>query len=341
MYLALCEIERNKNWGRILIWNIYISKYFATDLSLICFTFRPHKHVLLTYFMIYFECLQDVHAQFRERLHSGECHAAHDPNLPQVFWKRGGQIYTEQVWAQRDAHRRAGKLLRGKALCSAGCEQGEISAERKRRKKNIQPTCLCVLSWNVQNAQDKEAVDKVMGDLDSNNDGEVDFTEFIILVGALTVACNDFFLEYNSKQEKKWAKKPAPRILGQPTPRTHFTPGRKHIWWRRGEPQPTATHGPTWTNTHTPTEKERTTLKARCLCIFLRYSDQPGTMWTPHECKSILQSLLFLNMYLLCLFFMVFCNTTKLVNLSLERTIKTVTFTVTTLWLRVLFCDYW
>ncbi|XP_071385336.1 S100 calcium binding protein T [Centroberyx affinis] len=53
------------------------------------------------------------------------------------------------------------------------------------------------------NAQDKEAVDKVMGDLDSNNDGEVDFTEFIILVGALTVACNDFFLEYNEKQEKK------------------------------------------------------------------------------------------------------------------------------------------
>ncbi|XP_067367530.1 S100 calcium binding protein T [Channa argus] len=53
------------------------------------------------------------------------------------------------------------------------------------------------------NAQDKEAADKVMGDLDSNNDGEVDFTEFIILVGALTVACNDFFLEYNDKQEKK------------------------------------------------------------------------------------------------------------------------------------------
>ncbi|XP_051722739.1 S100 calcium binding protein T [Ctenopharyngodon idella] len=53
------------------------------------------------------------------------------------------------------------------------------------------------------NAQDKDAVDKVMGDLDSNNDGEVDFTEFIILVGALTVACNDFFLEYHEKDGKK------------------------------------------------------------------------------------------------------------------------------------------
>lgn len=62
---------------------------------------------------------------------------------------------------------------------------------------------ICFISSYMQNAQDKEAVDKVMGDLDSNNDGEVDFTEFIILVGALTVACNDFFLEYNDKPEKK------------------------------------------------------------------------------------------------------------------------------------------
>ncbi|KAJ8354807.1 hypothetical protein SKAU_G00223740 [Synaphobranchus kaupii] len=53
------------------------------------------------------------------------------------------------------------------------------------------------------NPQDKDAVDKVMGDLDANNDGEVDFTEFIILVGALTVACNDFFLEFNKKNEEK------------------------------------------------------------------------------------------------------------------------------------------
>lgn len=37
-----------------------------------------------------------------------------------------------------------------------------------------------------------------MNDLDANNDGEVDFTEFIILMGALTVACNDFFLEFKT-----------------------------------------------------------------------------------------------------------------------------------------------
>ncbi|XP_023695524.1 protein S100-Z-like [Paramormyrops kingsleyae] len=51
------------------------------------------------------------------------------------------------------------------------------------------------------NAQDKDAVDKVMKDLDANNDGEVDFTEFVILVGALTVACNDFFQDKPEKKE--------------------------------------------------------------------------------------------------------------------------------------------
>ncbi|XP_062343138.1 S100 calcium binding protein S isoform X2 [Osmerus eperlanus] len=51
------------------------------------------------------------------------------------------------------------------------------------------------------NAKDNDGVEKVMNDLDANNDGEVDFTEFIILMGALTVACNDFFLEF--KQDEK------------------------------------------------------------------------------------------------------------------------------------------
>uniref|UniRef100_A0A3Q1GI77 S100 calcium binding protein S n=2 Tax=Acanthochromis polyacanthus TaxID=80966 RepID=A0A3Q1GI77_9TELE len=52
-------------------------------------------------------------------------------------------------------------------------------------------------------SKDNEAVEKVMNDLDANNDGEVDFTEFIILMGALTVACNDFFLEYKTDEKPK------------------------------------------------------------------------------------------------------------------------------------------
>ncbi|XP_051875839.1 protein S100-Z [Pristis pectinata] len=43
--------------------------------------------------------------------------------------------------------------------------------------------------------KDPSLVDNIMKDLDSNRDNEVDFNEFVILVAALTVACNDFFQE--------------------------------------------------------------------------------------------------------------------------------------------------
>lgn len=38
-------------------------------------------------------------------------------------------------------------------------------------------------------------VDKIMKDLDENQDGQVDFQEFVVLVAALTVACNEFFVD--------------------------------------------------------------------------------------------------------------------------------------------------
>ncbi|XP_022529242.1 protein S100-A1 isoform X1 [Astyanax mexicanus] len=43
--------------------------------------------------------------------------------------------------------------------------------------------------------KDPLVVEKIMSDLDENRDGEVDFQEFVVLVAALTVACNDFFVE--------------------------------------------------------------------------------------------------------------------------------------------------
>lgn len=49
------------------------------------------------------------------------------------------------------------------------------------------------LSFQGQN--DPHLVDKIMNDLDSNKDNEVDFNEFMTLVATLTVACNDFFEE--------------------------------------------------------------------------------------------------------------------------------------------------
>lgn len=46
-----------------------------------------------------------------------------------------------------------------------------------------------------QTQKDAGAVEKIMQDLDENGDGEVDFQEFVVLVAALTVACNNFFWE--------------------------------------------------------------------------------------------------------------------------------------------------
>ncbi|XP_060701887.1 protein S100-A1-like isoform X2 [Hemiscyllium ocellatum] len=50
--------------------------------------------------------------------------------------------------------------------------------------------------------KDPNSVDNIMKDLDMNRDGQVDFQEFVHLVTALTVACNDFFVEFLKKQGK-------------------------------------------------------------------------------------------------------------------------------------------
>ncbi|XP_077354187.1 protein S100-Z [Festucalex cinctus] len=51
--------------------------------------------------------------------------------------------------------------------------------------------------------KDPLLVEKIMSDLDSNKDNEVDFNEFVVLVAALTVACNDFFQEQKKKKTKR------------------------------------------------------------------------------------------------------------------------------------------
>lgn len=56
------------------------------------------------------------------------------------------------------------------------------------------------LFLSLQGQKDPFLVDKIMNDLDSNKDNEVDFNEFVILVAALTVACNDFFEEQLKKE---------------------------------------------------------------------------------------------------------------------------------------------
>lgn len=59
-----------------------------------------------------------------------------------------------------------------------------------------------------QGSNDPKAVEKIMADLDENKDGEVDFQEFVLLVAALTVACNDFFTDCSGGEEKEKEKAP-------------------------------------------------------------------------------------------------------------------------------------
>uniref|UniRef100_A0AAY5KGC7 Protein S100 n=1 Tax=Esox lucius TaxID=8010 RepID=A0AAY5KGC7_ESOLU len=40
---------------------------------------------------------------------------------------------------------------------------------------------------------DQAKVDKIFKDLDANQDGSVDFQEYVTLVACLTMVCNDFF----------------------------------------------------------------------------------------------------------------------------------------------------
>ncbi|XP_057576393.1 protein S100-Z [Hippopotamus amphibius kiboko] len=54
--------------------------------------------------------------------------------------------------------------------------------------------------------KDPEVVDKLMQDLDANKDNEVDFNEFMVMMAALTVACNDYFVEQLKKKGKTSSK---------------------------------------------------------------------------------------------------------------------------------------
>ncbi len=45
--------------------------------------------------------------------------------------------------------------------------------------------------WSVQAAKNQDEVDKMLKGLDFNGDSEVDFSEFVVLVAALTCACHN------------------------------------------------------------------------------------------------------------------------------------------------------
>ncbi|XDB48966.1 hypothetical protein AB1E18_002549 [Capra hircus] len=72
---------------------------------------------------------------------------------------------------------------------------GKEGDKYKLSKKELKELLQTELSGFLDAQKDADAVDKVMKELDENGDGEVDFQEYVVLVAALTVACNSFFWE--------------------------------------------------------------------------------------------------------------------------------------------------
>ncbi|KAM9309963.1 protein S100-A1 [Pholidichthys leucotaenia] len=71
-------------------------------------------------------------------------------------------------------------------------KEGDKYKLNKREMKNLLQE---ELSDFMAGSSGSSVVEKIMADLDENGDGEVDFQEFVVLVAALTVACNEFFLD--------------------------------------------------------------------------------------------------------------------------------------------------
>lgn len=72
------------------------------------------------------------------------------------------------------------------------------------RSFNMQRSYLCPPGVPLlsQSQKDPAAVDKIMQDLDTNCDGQVDFEEFVSLVVGLSVACEQCYQMHMKKMGK-------------------------------------------------------------------------------------------------------------------------------------------
>ncbi|XP_020495874.1 protein S100-A10a [Labrus bergylta] len=59
------------------------------------------------------------------------------------------------------------------------------------------------LSNFLMSQKDPAAVDKIMKDLDTNGDGQVDFEEFVSLVVGLSIACEQCYQMHMKKMAKQ------------------------------------------------------------------------------------------------------------------------------------------
>lgn len=97
-----------------------------------------------------------------------------------------------------DKYKLSKKELKELLQSELGCflEVGAVLGDTRGIPAGCQPPGLTpVVLSPPQTQKDTGAVEKIMQDLDENGDGEVDFQEYVVLVAALTVACNTFFWE--------------------------------------------------------------------------------------------------------------------------------------------------
>ncbi|XP_022601868.1 protein S100-A1-like [Seriola dumerili] len=76
---------------------------------------------------------------------------------------------------------------------------GKEGDKHKLNKRELKTLLNEKLPGFLSASNDPMLVEKIMNDLDENQDGEVDFQEFVVLVTALTVACNEFFTGCSKK----------------------------------------------------------------------------------------------------------------------------------------------
>ncbi|XP_013877076.1 protein S100-A1 [Austrofundulus limnaeus] len=82
------------------------------------------------------------------------------------------------------------------------CYSGKEGDKYKLNKKELKNMLQEELNDFLNGTNDAKVVEKIMQDLDENRDGEVDFQEFVVLVAALTVACNEFFVDLVKKEKR-------------------------------------------------------------------------------------------------------------------------------------------
>ncbi|KAK7147469.1 hypothetical protein R3I94_010102 [Phoxinus phoxinus] len=74
----------------------------------------------------------------------------------------------------------------------ADTEGSKASLSRKELKMLMEKE----LSSFLKTQKDPAAVDRIMKDLDSNGDGEVNFEEFVSLVVGLSIACEQIYQKH-------------------------------------------------------------------------------------------------------------------------------------------------